>query len=45
MTKKQKLEMEQSEKRQALNVLLSKDELQDSERKELGRLNETSTRD
>ena len=35
MTKKQKLEMEQSEKRQALNVLLSKDELQDSERKEL----------
>ena len=35
MTKKQKLEMEQSEKRQALNVLLSKDELSDTDRKEL----------
>ena len=35
MTTKQKLLVEQSEKRQALNTLLAKDELQDSERKEL----------
>ena len=35
MTTKQKLLVEQSEKRQALNTLLAKDELQDSDRKEL----------
>ena len=42
MTKKQKLEISQMETRQALNALLSKDELSDTERKELADLTKRS---